>query len=83
MFGCYRKAEASDPEIYAAATSAVLAEYPQEIIDYVTDPRTGLPSNSQWLPSVFEVRKACNEHADWLSKLAQVKAMKERRARQA
>lgn len=80
MFGCYRKAEASDPEIYAAATAAVLAEYPQEVVDYVTDPRTGLPSNSQWLPSVYEVRKACNEHADWLSKLARVRAMKAKQA---
>lgn len=80
MFGCYRKAEASDPEIYAAATSAVLSEYSQEIIDYVTDPRTGLPSNSQWLPSVYEVRKACNEHKDWLSKIERVRAMKARQA---
>jgi len=80
MFGCYRKAEASAPEIYAAATAAVLSEYPQEIIDYITDPRTGLPSNSQWLPSVFEVRKACNEHADWLSKIERVKAMQARKA---
>lgn len=80
MFGCYRRAEASDPEIYAAATSSVLAEYPKEVVDYVTDPRTGLPSSSQWLPSVFEVRKACNEHADWLKKVEMVKAMKARRA---
>lgn len=60
MFGCYRKAEASDPEIYAAATASVLSEYSQEVIDYITDPRTGLPSRSQWLPSVFEVRQACD-----------------------
>lgn len=80
MFGCYRKAEASDPEIYAAATASVLAEYSEEVVDYVTDPRTGLPSRSQWLPSVFEVRKACNEHADWLDKIAKVRARKARQA---
>src|SRR5437879_1072057 len=80
MFGCYRRAEASDPEIYAAATAAVLSEYSQDVIDYITDPRTGLPSTSKWLPSVYEVRQACNEHADHLRKLEQYRAMKARRA---
>ncbi len=74
MFGCYRKAEASDPEIYAAATASVLSEYPREVVDYITDPRTGLPSKSQWLPSVFEVRKACNAHVEHLNLLARVAA---------
>ncbi len=70
MFGCYRKSEASDPEIYAAATAAVLSEYSREVVDYVTDPRTGLPSRLKWLPSVFEVREACDNHALHLSRLA-------------
>lgn len=79
MFGCYRRAEASDPEIYAAATAAVLSEYPQEVIDYITDPRTGIPSTSQWLPSVFEVRKACKAHVEHLNTIRQVEALRERR----
>jgi hypothetical protein len=74
MFACYRKAEASDPEIYAAAVAAVLNDYPTEVIDYITDPRTGLPSKSQWLPSVFEVRRACEEHQDYLRKVELVRA---------
>jgi hypothetical protein len=80
MFGCYRKAEASDPEIYAAATASVLSEYPPEVIDYITDPRTGLPSKSQWLPSVFEVRRACEEHQDYLRKVELVRAKRAARA---
>jgi hypothetical protein len=80
MFGCYRKAEASDPEIYAAATAAVLSEYSKEVIDYMTDPRTGLPSKSKWLPSVYEVREACEEHAQYLEKLKRHRAMKARQA---
>jgi hypothetical protein len=74
MFACYRKADASDPEIYAAAVAAVLNDYPPEVIDYITDPRTGLPSKSQWLPSVFEVRRACEEHQDYLRKVELVRA---------
>lgn len=80
MFGCYRKAEASDPDIYAAATAAVLNEYPQEIIDFITDPRTGLPSRLKWLPSVFEVREACDTHMAIAQNMAKLREMaKEKR----
>lgn len=66
MFGCYRKADANDPEIYTAAIAATLADYEPEIIQYVTDPRTGLPSKLKWLPTVAEVREACEGHADYV-----------------
>ena len=79
MFGCYRRADASDPEVYAAATAAVLNEYPEEVIDFITDPRTGLPSTSQWLPSVFEVRKACDARVEHLDKIRQVQELRARR----
>lgn len=59
LFGCYRKGEANDPETYAAAVAAVLSEYPENIIRAVTDPRCGIPSRSDWLPTVAEVKKAC------------------------
>jgi subtilisin family serine protease len=61
LFGCYRKGDANDPEIYTAAIAATLAEYEQEVVDYVTDPRTGLPSKLKWLPTVAEVREACED----------------------
>lgn len=75
MFGCYRKAEASDPEIYAAATAAVLSDYTQDIVDFVTDPRTGLPVTSKWLPSVFEVKAACEERAEFLAKIERARKL--------
>lgn len=59
MFGCYRKGDANDPEIYTAAIAATLAEFDQDVVDFVTDPRTGLPSKLKWLPTVAEVREAC------------------------
>lgn len=64
LFGCYRKAEANDPEILSAAITATLAEFPEEIIEYVTDPRTGLPATSKWVPSVFEVREVCQKRVE-------------------
>jgi hypothetical protein len=61
MFGCFRRGEANDPEIYTASVASVLAEYPEQVINFVTDPRTGLPSRCNFLPTVKEVRDAC-EH---------------------
>jgi hypothetical protein len=43
------------------ALAAVLAEYSPDIVHRITDPRTGLPSKIGWLPSVKEVREACDE----------------------
>jgi hypothetical protein len=39
---------------------AVMAEYQIEVVEYVTDPRTGLPRTSKWLPSIAEVVEACD-----------------------
>lgn len=61
LFGCYRTGDANDPETYVAAITAVLAQYPENIITQVTHPITGLPSNGKgWLPTVKEVRDACD-----------------------
>jgi hypothetical protein len=61
MFGCYRKGDANDPDTYTAAVAAVLALYPGEVVARVTDPRAGLPGRSNFLPTVAEVRAACEE----------------------
>lgn len=39
----------------------MLADYAREVIDYVTDPRTGIARKSKWMPSVAEIAEAC-EH---------------------
>lgn len=62
LFGCYRKGDAHDPETYVAAVAAVLSEYPDDTIWTVTDPRAGLPSKVGWLPTVKEVKDACEAH---------------------
>lgn len=66
LFSCYRKDEAHDPETYCSAVAATLSEFPRQVIDYVTDPRTGLPSSSKFLPNVAEVRAACVTEAERL-----------------
>jgi hypothetical protein len=75
LFGCYRAGDANDPETYSAAVAAVLATYPPDVVKRVTDPRTGLPGRSKWLPTVSEVRDECERLA------AQEVAAIERQAR--
>ncbi|MGM4987405.1 hypothetical protein [Tardiphaga sp. 841_E9_N1_2] len=42
-----------------AAITATLARYPEDVIKSVTHPATGLPTQSDWLPTVAEVYRAC------------------------
>lgn len=65
LFGCYRKGEANDPDVYTAAVAAILAEYPPEIVDFVCDPRTGLPRRRKWLPTIAEIAEACEHQMEY------------------
>jgi len=72
LFGCYRRADANDPDVYAAAVAAILSEYDEETVIAVTDPRTGIARRSNFLPTINEIDKACVERRafqqrrDWL-----------------
>jgi hypothetical protein len=60
--------------MYVAAVSAVLSDYPPEVIDYVCDPRTGLPRTLKYLPTIAEIVDACDSRmklAEALEKLRQ------------
>jgi len=59
LLGCYRRADAADPDTYVAAITAVLARYPQDVIRAVTHPTSGLPIQKDFLPNVREVYLAC------------------------
>lgn len=72
LLGCYRTGEANDPAIYSGAVIAVLSDYPLEIIRAVVDPRKGLPSRCKWLPTVAEIKEACEaEHAPIVRRVEQ------------
>jgi hypothetical protein len=73
LFSCYRRDEAHDPEVYCAAVAATLADFTPPVVGYVTDPRTGLPSESKFLPNIAEVRAACVVQAGRQQRLAQPK----------
>lgn len=59
LLGCYRVGEANDPETYTRAIVLVFSAFPEDIMRMVCDPRSGLPSRVNWLPTPKEVRDAC------------------------
>jgi hypothetical protein len=81
LAGCYRKDDAADPETYATALAAVLALYSPDIVQQVTDPRTGLPSRVQWLPTIKEVRDECDAIDGHRRRLAAAAAREEQQLR--
>lgn len=78
LLGCYRMGDASDPEIYTAAVIAVLSNYPVDTISYVCNPVTGLPGSLKWLPTVAEIKEACETHHGRFLRLLEI----ERRERE-
>lgn len=61
LLGCFRTGDATDPEVYAGAVIAVLADYPDDVIERVVDPRSGIPSRMNWLPTIAEIKTACED----------------------
>jgi hypothetical protein len=59
LLGCYRKGEASDPEVYVTSVATVLTRYPETVVRKITHPVDGIPGKLNWLPTVAEVRQAC------------------------
>lgn len=50
---------------------AVLSEFSDEIVVFVTSPKTGIQRRSKWPPTISEVLDACERHQDYLRKLSE------------
>lgn len=74
IFSAYRTDQFADPEGFLTQLGAVLEEFPDETIMHVSDPRTGIQRRSKWPPTISEVVTACEEHQDYLRRLAKPKA---------
>lgn len=59
LMASYRKADYHDPEGFIATLGAILAQYEPEIVEYVTDPTTGIQRRCKWPPSPAEIVEAC------------------------
>jgi len=65
LFGYYPRNEANDPEIFIAGATAMLASYPEIVVERVCDPIRGLPSKNKFLPALAEIRTACELEMTW------------------
>jgi hypothetical protein len=69
VFSAYRIDQFADPEGFKNQLGAVLEQYPDEVITYVCDPRSGgIQRRLKWPPTISEMIDACNEHRTFLEK---------------
>lgn len=61
LFSAYRTDQYTDPESYMASLGMVFEQYPDEVICYVTDPRTGIQRNKKWPPAISEIVSALDD----------------------
>jgi hypothetical protein len=54
---------------------AILEQFPDEVVIYVTDPRTGIQRRSKWPPTISEVLEACEDHKLHLERLRKIKPL--------
>jgi hypothetical protein len=73
LFSAYRADQYADPEGFMLSLGAVFEQFPDEVITYVTDPRTGIQRRIKWPPALSEVIEACEEHQTYLKRLRQPK----------
>src|SRR4051812_9827812 len=68
LFSAYRTDQYSDPESYMASLGMVFEDYPNDVICFVTDPKTGIQRRSKWPPTISEIVQACDEHVSYLKR---------------
>ncbi len=73
LFTSYRLDQFADPDGFKVNIGAVLEQYPNEVIVYVCDPRTGIQRRCKWPPTVSEIVDACDDHRDFLVRAARPK----------
>jgi hypothetical protein len=74
VFSAYRKDEWSDPEGFVVQLGMNLERFPKEVIEHVTDPRTGIQTRNKWPPSLAEFIEACWAELDHRKKVAKYTA---------
>jgi hypothetical protein len=68
LFSAYRADQYADPDGFLTSLGLVFEQYADEVIVWVTDPRTGVQRGSPWPPSISEVVKACDNRAAELAR---------------
>lgn len=66
LFSAYRIDQYGDPEGFKASLGAVLEQYPDDVIRYVCDPRTGVQRRCKFPPTISEIVEACDDRVSEL-----------------
>lgn len=64
LFSQFKTDATVDPKTYLVAVIELFSHYSDEIVMSVTHPFTGMASKQNWLPTIFEIRKACDRAKD-------------------
>jgi hypothetical protein len=68
LFSAYRADQYADAAGFVVSLGAVMEEFPDEVIDYVFNPKTGIQRRLKWPPALSEIVEACEEHRAFLAK---------------
>lgn len=61
LFSAFRADQYSDADGYLTSLGMVLEQYPNEVIIWITDPRTGVQRHAKWPPTISEIVEACDK----------------------
>jgi hypothetical protein len=73
MFSGYRQSDFTDPAGAALSMCAVFEDYSDELINFATDPKTGVQRKHKWPPTIAEVVEFCGERMAYIAKLDRFK----------
>lgn len=68
LFAAYRTDQYADPDGYVASLGMVLEQYPEDVVDFITNPRTGIQRTSKFPPTISEIVQACDARVADLKK---------------
>ena len=66
----YRKSDYHDPKAFMTQAAMNLARFTSEVVEYVTNPTTGIQTRCKWPPSLAELVEACNAENAYRVKVA-------------
>lgn len=74
LVGCFPHARPPEPETYAGALGATLAQYPPHVVAECADPRIGLVRKLRFPPTVAEIVEWCDARVEHYRVLAAYEA---------
>lgn len=81
LLSAYRRDDYADAPKFVTQLGVVLSEYSDDVVQFVTDPRTGVQRRIKWAPSIPEIVEACDERKKALEKQAELEVWQAKMAR--